>query len=152
MPDTTAGLAACVRKLHRGAPFLVYLYYAFDNRPAWFRGVWRISDMFRRIISRLPFWLKRLVCEVLASVVYWPLARLALLGELAGRTVGNWPLSAYRRQSFYVMRNDSLDRFGTRLEQRFTRAEIELMMQQAGLDRIQFSEAEPYWCAVGYKR
>lgn len=152
VPDTADALASCVRKLRRGAPFLVYLYYAFDNRPAWFRAVWGISDGFRRIISRLPFWLKRIVCEVLATLVYWPLARLALLCERAGRDVGNWPLSAYRRATFYVMRNDSLDRFGTRLEQRFTRVEIEMMMQKAGLDRIKFSEAEPYWCAVGYKR
>ncbi|MBI2814385.1 MAG: class I SAM-dependent methyltransferase [Opitutae bacterium] len=152
VPDTTAGLATCVRKLRRGAPFLVYLYYAFDNRPAWFRGVWRVSDMARRLISSRPFWVKRIACEVLALMVYWPLARLALLGERAGRKVGNWPLSAYRQASFYVMRNDSLDRFGTKLEQRFTRAEIEAMMQRAGLDQIQFSEAEPYWCAVGYKQ
>ena len=152
VPDTVGGLAACVRKLRRGAPFLVYLYYAFDNRPVWFLGMWRVSNIVRRIISNLPFWLKRAICEVLAATVYWPLARLALLGERAGRAVGNWPLSAYRRASFYVMRNDSLDRFGTRLEKRFTRVEIELMMQQAGLERIQFSEAEPYWCAVGYKR
>jgi len=152
VPDTAAGLAACVRKLRHGAPFLVYLYYAFDNRPAWFRLVWRVSNVARRIISSLPFGLKKMVCEVLAAVVYWPLARLALLGERTGRAVGNWPLSAYRQATFYVMRNDSLDRFGTRLEQRFTRAEIGLMMQQAGLDQIQFSETEPYWCAVGYKR
>ena len=85
-------------------------------------------------------------------MVYWPLARLALLAERTGGAVGNWPLSAYRRASYYMMRNDSLDRFGTRLEQRFTRAEIESMMQHAGLDRIQFSEVEPYWCAVGYRR
>jgi len=70
--------------------------------------------MVRQIISNLPFWLKRMVCEVLAAVVYWPLARLALLGERAGWAVGNWPLSAYRQASFYIMRNDSLDRFGTR--------------------------------------
>jgi SAM-dependent methyltransferase len=33
VPDTEAGLRACVKKLKSGAPFLVYLYYAFDNRP-----------------------------------------------------------------------------------------------------------------------
>lgn len=48
------------------------------------------------------------------------------------------------------IRPDALDRFGTRLEQRFTAAEIREMMEQAGLDRIQFSEF-PYWCAVGYR-
>ena len=49
------------------------------------------------------------------------------------------------------MRTDALDRFGTRLEQRFTRNKIDEMMRAAGLERIIFSEAEPYWCAVGFK-
>ena len=59
------------------------------------------------------------------------------------------PLSAYRRASFYTMRTDALDRFGTRLEQRFTRAEIERMMGEAGLTDIHFSDAVPFWTACG---
>ena len=34
IPDTRAALKDCVAKLKPGAPFLVYLYYALDNRPA----------------------------------------------------------------------------------------------------------------------
>jgi hypothetical protein len=49
------------------------------------------------------------------------------------------------------MRTDALDRFGTRLEQRFTKAEIESMMRRAGLQNIEFSAGTPYWCAVGTK-
>src|SRR5690606_17467775 len=49
VPDTAGGIAACARKLKPGAPFLVYLYYAFDNRPPWFRAVWKASDMGRRV-------------------------------------------------------------------------------------------------------
>ncbi len=26
------------------APFLLYLYYAFDNRPAWFRALWMLGS------------------------------------------------------------------------------------------------------------
>jgi len=152
VPDTSAGLSACVRKLKTGAPFLVYLYYAFDNRPRWFRAVWKMSDWVRRLVSVLPFGLKRVVCEILAAVIYWPLARLAALGETLGMAVGNWPLAAYRHSTFYIMRNDSLDRFGTRLEQRFTRAQIAAMMDGAGLGKVRFNEADSFWCAVGYKR
>jgi hypothetical protein len=50
------------------------------------------------------------------------------------------------------MRTDSLDRFGTRLENRFTKSEILKMMQEAGLKHILFSNSKPYWCAVGYKK
>jgi len=59
------------------------------------------------------------------------------------------PLSYYRDRSFYVMRTDALDRFGTRLEKRFSRAEIESMMSAAGLGTIVFREGAPFWCAVG---
>ncbi len=54
VPDTAAGISACVRMLKPGAPFLVYLYYAFDNRPKWFRALWRASDWVRRGVSILP--------------------------------------------------------------------------------------------------
>ena len=61
------------------------------------------------------------------------------------------PLQGYERQSFYVIRNDSLDRFGTPLEQRFSRKEMESMMMEAGLTEIKFSENIPYWHATGKK-
>jgi hypothetical protein len=61
------------------------------------------------------------------------------------------PLQVYERQSFYVIRNDSLDRFGTPLEQRFSRKQIKEMMEKAGLTDIVFSEKLPYWHAVGKK-
>jgi hypothetical protein len=50
------------------------------------------------------------------------------------------------------MRTDALDRFGTRLEHRYTRDEIDRMMRAAGLERIAFSDQAPFWCAVGYSK
>jgi SAM-dependent methyltransferase len=151
VPDTAAGLRACAAKLKRGAPFLLYLYYAFDNRPAWFRSVWSVSDLGRRFVSRLPLSLRYAVSQAIAAGVYLPLARGAAIAERMGLNVSNVPLSVYRRRSFYVMRTDALDRFGTRLEQRFTKDQIRAMMEAAGLNRIRFSDAPPYWCAVGQK-
>ena len=49
------------------------------------------------------------------------------------------------------MKTDSLDRFGTRLESRFTKLEIKQMMINAGLTSIKFSNNQPYWVAVGHK-
>ncbi len=151
VPDTGNALASCVRKLKAGAPFLVYLYYAFDNRPVWFRSVWRASDLFRRSISRLPFRLKKMVTDAIACVIYFPAAKISAALEKIGSNVDSVPLSTYRRHSFYTMRTDALDRFGTTLEQRFTRGEITAIMESAGLVNILFSEKEPFWCAVGFK-
>jgi SAM-dependent methyltransferase len=151
LPDPAAGLATCVRKLKPGAPMLVYIYYAFDQRPAWFRLLWRISNVLRLGIARVPFRLKSAITDLIAAVVYWPLARGARLCERLGCDVAHWPLGAYRSASFYSMRTDALDRFGTRLEHRMRRDQIKAMMEAVGLRDVQFSEAVPYWCALGYK-
>jgi SAM-dependent methyltransferase len=152
VPDTAAALRECARCLRPGAPFLVYLYYAFDNRPAWFRAVWRSSDLLRRAVSRLPMPLRYAVSQVIAGAVYWPLATASRTGTRAGLDTTNWPLHYYADRSFYTMRTDALDRFGTRLEQRFTRAQIAALLQEAGFDDVRFSDGVPYWCAVARKR
>ncbi len=151
IPDTRSALADCVRLLRPGGVFLVYLYYRFDNRPAWFRMIWRISDLLRRGIHRLPPGLKSLVTDLLAYTVYWPVARLSAVVEKLGLNPSVIPLSAYRDSSMTTMRTDSRDRFGTPLEQRFTRAEIEGMLRDAGLIEIRFSDRTPFWTAVGIK-
>lgn len=152
VPNTQAGIQACVDKLKTGAPFLLYLYYAFDQRSWAFRALWRVSDVLRRMISASPAPIKYLSSQLIAIFAYWPLARLALLAEKIGKNAEPFPLSAYRHLSFYTMRTDAYDRFCTRLEQRFTRAQIKEMMEKAGLQNITFSEQQPYWTAVGYKR
>ena len=152
VPDTAGAICACVSMLKQGAPFQLYLYYAFDNRSLFFKLIWRCSDLLRRAICKLPAMLKHLVTDALAGLVYYPLAQISLLAERLGFAVSSIPLSYYRNHSFYTMRTDSRDRFGTPLEQRFTRKEIAAMMDEAGLDDVRFSEHAPYWCAVGIKR
>jgi ubiquinone/menaquinone biosynthesis C-methylase UbiE len=151
VPDTAQALKNCVEMLKPGAPFLVYLYYKFDNRSKWYFKIWQISDFLRRGISRMPSSIKFIITNLIASLVYFPLARLSLLGEKIGINVDQWLLSSYRKTSFYTMRTDSRDRFGTPLEKRFTKQEIKIMMQSAGLKDIVFSENFPFWCAVGKK-
>ena len=152
IPDTARGVADCGRLLKPGAPFLLYLYYNFENRPAWFRGIWQLSNLVRRGISALPHRIKKPVCDGIAALVYWPLARGAAGLERLGLGVENVPLSDYRDKPFYQMRNDALDRFGTKLEQRFSRAEITAMLEAGGFERVRFSDGTPYWVALAYKR
>jgi SAM-dependent methyltransferase len=151
-PDTQAALSSCVQALKPGAPFLLYLYYALDNRPAYYRLIWRTSDRFRKVISELPFSVRYPLTQAIAAGVYWPLARFSAVLAAAGMDASKVPLHDYRDKSFYMMRNDALDRFGTRLEQRFTRSQIEQMMQNAGLTEIRFRDGSPYWCALGIRR
>jgi SAM-dependent methyltransferase len=151
VPDTAAAIRSCTELLKPGAPLLLYLYYAFDNRPRWFRWLWQLSNTARLLIRRLPPRPKQLITDMIALTLYWPLARFAALAETAGLPVGAFPLSYYRRCSIYTMRTDARDRFGTPLEQRFTRAQIRQMCTAAGLVNLLFSPRAPFWCVVGFK-
>ena len=151
VPNTAQAIRCCAELLKPGAPLLLYLYYAFENRPCWFRTIWRLTDPVRRLICRLPALLKHLVTDAIAFFVYWPLATLSRISERLGANVNNVPLSSYRHSSFYTMRTDARDRFGTPLEQRFNRRQICDMMERAGLTDIRFSDGEPFWCVVGFR-
>lgn len=152
IPDTGAALARLTRKVKPGGLVLIYLYYNFENRGWAFKCLHSLSEGVRGLVSRSPKALKVLICEFIALTVYWPLARIAAALKQVFPQHTFWrkiPLSFYHDRSFYVMRNDSLDRFGTPLEQRFSRQQIRDMMSSAGLSDIKFSELEPFWCAVG---
>ena len=152
IPDTFLALKECSTKLKSGAPFLLYLYYRFDNKPKSYYLLWKISDYARALICKLPFVAKFTISQLIAALIYYPLARSALILEKLGLNVSNFPLTWYRNEPFYIMRTDALDRFGTRLEQRFTKAEISSMLDDAGFERFTFSDKEPFWTVLSYKK
>jgi len=152
IPDTEQALKDCARILKKGSPMLVYLYYALDNRSVFFKGIWALSNIMRSLISRLPNKIKLVVTDVLALIIYLPLAKFCYLLSSLKIDVSKVPLSFYKDCSFYTMRTDSRDRFGTPLERRFTKKEIMVMMNNAGLEDLKFREQEPYWCCVGIKK
>jgi SAM-dependent methyltransferase len=151
IPDTEAALARCTAKLKKGAPFLLYLYYDFENRPLWFRAVWRASDLARRAIARLPFGGRKAACDAVAIGVYWPLARAAGLLARTGLNVDGLPLSSYRTARLGNLRVAALDRLGTPVERRFSRAAISAMMERCGLTDIRI-DGPPYWIAIGRRK
>jgi ubiquinone/menaquinone biosynthesis C-methylase UbiE len=155
VPNTLEAIKECASFLKKGSPFLLYLYYKFDNRSKWFVLIWKCSEIIRSFVSKLPHSLRYIVSVAIATLVYFPLAKMAKLLELAGlrsSLIEAMPLASYRDLSFYTMRTDALDRFGTQLEQRFTKAEITAMLTAAGFENIQFSDNTPYWCAVAIKK
>ena len=50
------------------------------------------------------------------------------------------------------MMTDALDRFGTRLEKRYTKSEVFELMNTCGLENITFGKSAPFWLAVGFKK
>ena len=152
IPDTERAIKSCVEFLKPGAPFLIYIYYSFENRPVWFKLLWILSNVMRLIISKLPKIFKLIICDLIAFFIYYPLAKLGKFFEKIGFNFFNFPLYAYRNYSLYVMRTDALDRFGTPLEKRFTKNQIYLMMKLSKLERIKFKNTTPFWTAIGYKK
>jgi SAM-dependent methyltransferase/uncharacterized protein YbaR (Trm112 family) len=148
--ETDEALRGLARLLRPGGSFLVYLYYSLETRGAAYKAAFRAVDAVRRLTSALPQSVLAVVATAIAAGVYWPLARLSAalrsvgLGPIAARV----PLSFYGGASFRTMRNDSLDRFGTRLEKRFSRAQVEESLVRAGLTGVTVSPRAPYWHAV----
>ena len=62
------------------------------------------------------------------------------------------PLYFYRNLSIYTMRSDSLDRFGTTLEKRFSKKEILLMLNKSNFKNIKFRNDEPFWTVICQKK
>ena len=154
IPDTELALKSGVKKVKKGGYVLLYLYYALDNRSFMFKSIFYASAIIRFVVSSLPAFLKKIVCDLIAVFIYMPFVMLSkLVKAIAGGNLYNKiPLSYYIDKSFNIIRNDALDRFGTPLEQRFSRVQIEQMMKNSGLGDIVFSENMPYWHVVGRKQ
>ena len=153
IPDTQNAMEKSINKVKPGGYFLVYLYYALDNRGFVFKTLFHASNLLRNVISRLPSVVKKLVCDVLALLIYMPFIIISKIIRMFGfsSVLNHVPLSYYADKSMNIIRNDSLDRFGTPLEQRFTKDEIRQMMVKSGLEEITFSEKAPFWHAIGKK-
>jgi SAM-dependent methyltransferase len=141
------GLKFCNRVLKKNSPFLIYLYYDLENRPLYYKLLWKFSNFLRKIISLLPFKFKKIITDVIAILVYFPCARISLLFNLMGFNVFNIPLSDYKNKSLYTMRTDALDRFGTKLERRFSKKDIKELLLNNGFKEVVFSSNMPYWVA-----
>ncbi len=151
VPNIDMALKEVNRILKQGSPFLIYLYYSFENKPKWYVLLWEFSNFLRKIISHSPKSIKMFVSEIIAHLIYLPLSRLSLVLEKLNINVSNVPLSYYRNKSLYTMRTDSLDRFGTTYEKRYSKKEIIDLLTSNGFTDIEFSAKKPFWCAIAYK-
>lgn len=153
VPDTQSAITNCYKKVKKDGAFLLYLYYNFENRGAFFKLSFQLSNLLRKWICKFPLFAKKTTCDIIAGVIYWPLAKLSYLISLVSISWSKKiPLSYYSKTSFYIMRNDALDRFGTPLEKRFSKKEITDMLVKAGFINIIFSEREPYWHVLAIKK
>lgn len=150
--DINEGLNFCNKILKKNGSFLIYLYYNLDNRPIYYKIIWKLSNFLRFIISNLPFKLKKFLTDLIATFVYFPLVLTVRILDTIGIKTINFPLAYYKDKSFYTMRTDSLDRFGTKLENRYSKIEIADMLEKSGFKDIKFSNNMPFWVVFCRKK
>jgi SAM-dependent methyltransferase len=151
VPDTRAAIASIARVLKPDAPFLVYLYYAFDHRPWWFRMLWRMSNLLS-----VAFPGSRMVRKVSAPrlsrrrfIGRWRVAPGCWTTLAACRAHGRWPtIATAPSTSCAPMHWTALARGWKSV---LPGARSRACMQDAGFERITFSSTEPFWCALGFK-
>jgi len=117
-----------------------------------FKLIWRLTDLVRRFVSISPMPVRYFISQIIAFSVYWPISLLCRFMTFIGLSTDQVPLSMYEDKSFYTMRTDALDRFGTKTEKRFSKKEIEILMNNSGLEDVVFHDGEPYWCAAGIRK
>ena len=93
-----------VSKLKKGGPLLIYIYYRFDNRPKWFKFIWSITDIARKVISRITFFAKLFISKIIVLFIYLPLAKLSKYLSYRGLELEKILLYDYREKSFYENR------------------------------------------------
>ncbi len=147
IPDTSLAIKDVSLRIKPGGMFLCYLYYNLENKPTLYKLIFKGVNVMRKIISGLPQKIKNFVASAIAVLVYWPLARFSKVMNRFGVNTSNIPLHHYAEMPFVMLANDALDRFGTSLEQRFSKAEITEMLRLADFDisTLKFSDVEPFW-------
>ncbi len=134
-----------VRKLKRCAPqLLIFLYYALDNRPFYFRTILSCVTLLRNVLAKIRQpGLRRFITTIGTYLFYIPPIYLGhLLKPLHLSTYV--PLyDFYHDKGIERIKQDVYDRFFTSIEQRVTREEISQLGDT--FSHVTISENLSYW-------
>lgn len=134
-----------VRNLKQYAKtILVYLYYALDNRPAYFRWLLGMVTAVRLVTAQIRSQSFRAAFTWLgACFVYLPLIWLGHLLAPVGLSRYVPLYLGYKGTTLGRIRQDVYDRFFTRIEQRFSRKQIATLTDTYA--DVVISDHGPYW-------
>lgn len=134
-----------VRNLKKYSPeLLIFLYYALDNRPFYFRLLLMAVTLVRKTVSVIRNETMRSIFTALAALfIYLPLIYLGRMLDVfnAGSKVPLYDF--YKDKSVKRIKQDVYDRFFTSIEQRVTRKAI--MELEGEFSEITISKDLPYW-------
>lgn len=134
-----------VRGLRRFAPqLLIYLYSALDNRPLHYRLLLPVVSALRLVLARVEGTAARqILTELCMWTIYMPMIGLGSLLKPFGLQARVPLFDFYHDKSLKRIRQDVYDRFFTRIEQRFSRVEIEGLKDT--FSEITISPRLPMW-------
>lgn len=129
---------------------LIYLYYALDNRPFYFRVFFYVVNFIRNLVSKIKNPLFRTFFSwFIGLFLYEPMI-------LVGKALSPFGLSKhvplyeiYHGKKLERIRQDVYDRFFTPIEQRFSQKEI--LNLKSEFSSIIISEQIPYWHFLCYR-
>ena len=123
---------------------LIYLYYALDNRPFYFRVLFMFVTKLRmRTASVRNSHFRNLFSWAGAIFIYYPFIILGSILSPLGRSHLIPLYESYHGKTLKRIRQDVYDRFFTRIEQRFTKKEI--MTLKDTFSNVIVSDQLPYW-------
>ena len=129
--ETTQALAALAAKVRPGGRLRIYLYW---KRHGWRGWLLKGVSLIRRMTTRLPLPLLRLLCWPLSVVLYvGVILPYRVLSRLGLKGHESWPLFVYTKYPFTVLYNDQFDRFSAPIEKRYDPDEVRQLLERAGL-------------------
>ncbi|MBT4043355.1 MAG: class I SAM-dependent methyltransferase, partial [Rhodospirillaceae bacterium] len=134
-----------VRGLAKYAPqLLIYLYSSLDSYPLHFRVIFTMVNVLRRAVCNIRNGAFRWIFTWIAMfLLYLPMIGVGMLLRPIGLS-GRVPLyDFYHDKSLERIRQDVYDRFFTRIEQRFSRAQIGTLKDT--FRKITISDGLPVW-------
>ena len=134
-----------VRSLKSLAPrLLVYLYYALDNKPFYYRLLLNLYTPLRRLTCRIGSESFRVAFSWAAVILFYlPFIALGYLLKPIGLSQFVPLFDEHHWAGLGGMRHSAYDRFFTRIEQRVSREQI--MSLRDTFDRVTVAPGQAYW-------
>jgi SAM-dependent methyltransferase/uncharacterized protein YbaR (Trm112 family) len=152
LPDPKAGFLNLLKFLKPGGEITIYLYWKPEGQPVK-RALLAATSAVRAVTTRLPYRAVHALSYPAAWLAVagfvWPyrlLRRVPWLDGLAERL----PMKQYADYPFRVCVNDQFDRLSAPIENRYTRAEVEGWLREAGLEDVTV-RANSGWIGAGKK-
>ena len=133
LPDPRRALASLARLVRPGGHIHIYVYWVPSR--GWHRSLLRLVTAARRVTTRMPRPMLRALSYPMAAALFaifvlpYRITRHVPKFERVSSTL---PLKAYADYPFGVCVNDQFDRFSAPIEWRFTAADVEAMLNDAG--------------------